>query len=159
MFKLIGSDCTAFEIFRIAFLCSVSFSCVRVEVWYEYTFDTSSVHRPAFSSDRDVPRLRFLGCDDYELYLASLLHRPQDGVAVQVSLWLFSVNEGKVEKKIIPGILYRAWTSTRSYSVALQLRGHLFYCSIWISSCWLRHTGSTKIHLKPTRPFQDVVGR
>ena len=32
VFKLIGSDCTAFEIFRIAFLCSVSFSCVRVEV-------------------------------------------------------------------------------------------------------------------------------
>ena len=47
-------------------------------------------------------------------------------------------------------ILYRAWKSTRSYSVGLQFRRHLFYCSTWISPCWLRHTGSTQIHIIPT---------
>ena len=45
-------------------------------------------------------------------------------------------------------MLYRA--CTRSYSVGLQLRRHLFYCSTWISPCWLLHTGSTQIHIIPT---------
>ena len=67
--KLIGWDCTAFGIDCTAYLCNVSFRYVRVQVWYEYTFDTSSVHRPAFSWDCDVPRLPFLGCDNNELYL------------------------------------------------------------------------------------------
>ena len=101
MLKLIGSDCTAFGIECTANLCNVSFRCVRVQVWYEYTFDTSSVHRPAFSWDCDVPRLPFLGCDDYEHNLAGLQHWPQDGVTVQVSLYLFGVNEVKVKRKKI----------------------------------------------------------
>ena len=96
---LIGSDYTAFGIDCTAYLCNVSFRYVRVQVCYENTFDTSSVHRPAFSWDCDVPRLPFLGCDDYELYLAGLLHWPQDGVTVQVSLCLFGVNEFKVKQK------------------------------------------------------------
>ena len=45
-----------------------------------------------------MPRLPFLGCDDYELYLAGLLHGPQDGVTVQVSMCLFGVNEVEVKK-------------------------------------------------------------
>ena len=97
--KLIGWDCTAFGIDCTAYLCNVSFRYVRVQVWYEYTFDTSSVHRPAFSWDCDMPHLPFLGCDDYELYLAGLLHWPQDGVNVQISLCLSGVNEVKVKKK------------------------------------------------------------
>ena len=97
--KLIGSDCTAFGIDCTTYLCNVSFRYVRVQVWYEYTFDTTSVHRPAFSWDCDVPRLLFLGCDDYELYLAGPLHWPQDGVTVQVYLCLFGVNDVKVKKK------------------------------------------------------------
>ena len=101
MLKLIGSDCASFGIDCTAYLCSVSFRYVRGQVWCEYTFDTSSVHRPAFSWDCDVPRLPFLGCDDYELYRAGLLHWPQDGVTVQVSLCLFGVNEVKVKKKKI----------------------------------------------------------
>ena len=48
-----------------------------------------------------MPRLPFLGSDDYELYLAGLLHLSQDSVTVQVSLCLFGVNEVKVKKKKI----------------------------------------------------------
>ena len=119
------------------------------KVWYEYTFDTSSVYRPAFSWDCDVPRLSFLGRDDYELYLADLLHWPQDGVTVQVSSCLFGVNEVKVKKKKSD-----IMSSLKEHKVllwwTLQLRRYLFYCSTWISPCWLLHTGSTQIHIIPT---------
>ena len=57
---LIGSDYTAFGIDCTAYLCNVASDM------YEYTFDTSSVHHPVFSWDCDMPRLPFLGCDDYE---------------------------------------------------------------------------------------------
>ena len=71
------------------------------KVWYKYTFNTSSVNRPAFSWDCDVPGLPFFSCDDHELYLAGLLYWPQDDLTVQVSLCLFDVNEVKVKKKKI----------------------------------------------------------
>ena len=50
---------------------------------YEYKYDTSTrlirvqfIVQPSLeiATDCDVPRLPFLGRDDYELYLAGLLH-------------------------------------------------------------------------------------
>ena len=107
--KLNGLDCTILGIYFTVCLCTVSFRCVRVQnlIWYEYTFDTSSVHRPAFSWDCDVPHVPFLGWDDYELYRSGLLHWPHDGVTEQVSLCLFGVNEVIVKKRkpdIIPSL-------------------------------------------------------
>ena len=46
-------------------------------------------------------------------------------------------------------ILYCACKSTRSYSVGLQLRRHLFYCCTRICPCWWLYTGSTQIHMIP----------
>ena len=109
--KLIGSDCTAFGIDCITYLCNVSFRYVRVQVWYEYIIDTSSVHRPAFSWECGVRRLPFLGCDNYDLYLAGLLHWPQDGVTVQVSLCLFGVHDVKLKKKKIRYYICLLYTS------------------------------------------------
>ena len=67
---------------------------LRVHVWYEFSSSSSLllILRRASSTF-------FLGCDHYELYLAGLLHWPQDGVTVHVSLCLFGVNEVKWRKR------------------------------------------------------------
>ena len=129
--KLIGSDCTTFGIDCTAYLSNVYFRYVRVQAWYEHTFDTSSVHRPAFSWGCDVPRLPFLGCDDYELYLAGLLHWPKDGVAVQVSLCLFGVNEIKVTKEKI-----------RHYIVLQRAQGPTLLDCNYADTCFTAALGS-----------------
>ena len=99
--KIISPHCVAFRIYFTSYLCNVSFRYVRIQVWYEYTFDTSSLNRPSFSWNCDVTRLPFLGCDDYEFYQAGPLHWPLGGVTVQVYLRLFGVNKVKVKIKKI----------------------------------------------------------
>ena len=69
---------------------------IQVHVWYEFSSSSSLLLRL-----RRALSTVFLGCDDYEFYLAGLLHWPQDRVTVQVSLCFFGVNKVKWKEKKI----------------------------------------------------------
>ena len=116
---------------------------IRVHVWYEFGSSSSLLLRlrRASSTFSWLRRLRALPSG---LTALTTGRRDRTRLFCVYLVWM-RLNWRKKNQ-----ILYRAWKSTRSYSVGLQLRRHLFYCRTWISPCWLRHTGSTQIHIIPT---------
>ena len=116
---------------------------IRVHVWYEFSSSFGLLLRlwGASSTFPWLRRLRALPSGPTALTIGR-----RDRTGIFVFIWCeWGWSEEKDNK-----ILYRAWKSTRFYSVGLQLRRHLFYCSTWISPCWLLHTYSTQIYIIPT---------
>ena len=151
---LIGSDYTAFGIDCTAYLCNVSSDM------YEYDTSTRLI-RVQFIVQ---PSLEIATC---LVYLSSWLRRlrtlpsgptalttgRRDRTGIFVFTWCDVRSKWRKENQI----LYCACKSTRSYSVGLQLRRHLFYCCTRIRPCWWLHTGSTQNSIIPTYYYCGIA--
>ena len=116
---------------------------IRVHVWYEFSSSSSLLLRlrRASSTFPWLRRLRALPSGP-----TALTTGRRDRTGIFVFIWCDVRLKWRKENQI----LYCACKSTRSYSVGLQLRRHLFYCSTWISPCWRLPKGSTQIDIIPT---------
>ena len=150
MLKLIGSYCTAFGLDCAAFLCGGYFE-IRTRKVLGWIWPQFFVRVPW---NCDVHSLLFPGWD-VQLYLAALLHWHRTSVTTGIwSRLIYCKSEVNWRHQDI--VLLRAfWFSL----VELQLWyhphtcRHMFYCSTWISCCWLKHTGFTQIPSIPTKSY------
>ena len=116
---------------------------IRVHVWYEFSSSSSLLLRlrRASSTFPWLRRLRALPSGP-----TALTTGRRDRTGMFVFIWCDVRLKWRKENQI----LYCACKSTRSYSVGLQLRRHLFYCCTRIRPCWWLHTVSTQIHIIST---------
>ena len=116
---------------------------IRVHNWYEFSSSSSLLLRMRRASST-FPWLRQLR--PLPSGPTALTAGRRDRTGIFVFIWCEWGDSEEQENQI----LYRAWKSTRSYSVGLQLRRHLFYCCTRIRPCWWLHTGSTQNPIIPT---------